>query len=96
MLYKPEIGVNGVDIVDIGEDMRLVWSSSLLFLVLAGAVLLLAACINSSSQPIVFVSESDGDQEILTIDPETAVLTSLTNKFSMLQVLYINQIQMWL
>ena len=79
MLYKPEIGVNGVDIVDIGEDMRLVWSRSLLYLVLAGAALLLTACINSSSRPIVFVSESDGDREILTIDPETAVLTSLTD-----------------
>ena len=75
-LHKLEIGDNGVDI---GEKMRLGWANGLFCLIMAGATLLVGACADSSSPPIVFVSDSGGDREIMIIDPETAVLTSLTD-----------------
>ena len=64
------------------EGMQPVWNrvfSWITFFILAGLVSLLMACAASAEQQIIFVSDSDGDQEIFLIDIDDGRAIQLTD-----------------
>jgi len=65
-----------------GVGMQSIWNrafSGISFFILAGLVSLLMACAASSEQQIIFVSDSDGDQEIFLIDIVDGTTIQLTD-----------------
>lgn len=62
-----------------GVGMRPLWKRAFTWIALACFVLLLMACSSSSGQQVIFVSESDGDQEIFLLDVGDGSATQITD-----------------